>query len=135
LINNYLIYAKLNKKYKGVNKMKKSITIIRGDKIARFGGGFTAVAVNTETPDVYAFGFKSDAEVYQVEVSFDVEKKVGAVGDITGHTYEYNVFIPVFEVPSSREEVGIAIRHFCIDDEFQSQLNKEFKAQGERHEQ
>ena len=110
--------------------MKRLITVIRGDKIARFGGGFTAVAVNTETPDVYAYGFKSDAEVYQVEVSFDVEKKLGAVGDITGYTYEYNVFTPVFEVPSSREEVGKAIRHFCNDlpSDFQSSLNIELQS-------
>jgi hypothetical protein len=108
--------------------MKKLITIIRGNKIARFGGGFTAVAVNTDNPDVYNFGFKSDAEVYQVEVSFDVEKKLGAVGDITGYSYEYNVFTPVFEVPSTRDEVATAIRQFCIDDSFQSALNKEFQA-------
>ena len=108
--------------------MKRLITVIRGDKIARFGGGFTATAVNTETPDVYAYGFKSDAEVYQVEVSFLRQKKPGAVGDITGYTYEYNVFTPVFEVPSSREEVANAIRHFCIDDDFQSSLNIELQS-------
>jgi len=108
--------------------MKKLITVIRGNKIARFGGGFTAVAVNTDSPDVYSFGFKSDAEVYQIEVSFYVEKKLGAVGDITGYSYEYNVFTPVFEVPSTREEVGLAVRQFCNDDSFQSALNKEFQS-------
>ena len=107
--------------------MKKLITVIRGNKLARFGGGFVALAVSSETPDVYNFGFKSDAVVSQVEVTFDIVQQTGSEGSITGYDYKYNVFVPVFD-SSTSDDVAKAVEKFVMDEDFQCSLNIEYQA-------
>jgi len=118
----------------------KQFTVATGERLASLGGGTVSAVVPSDSVDTVGFrrrlGFRTDCleagrffwkgnvAFNKVDVDFSASTRVGAEGDLTGYSYEYLVFEPVFAEGTPDYLISVVIKH-VMDDNYQAALLKE----------
>ena len=122
------------------SKIVGNFTVATGERLASLGGGTVSAVVHSDSVDTVGFrrrlGFRTDCleagrffwkgnvAFNKVDVDFSASTRVGAEGDLTGYSYEYLVFEPVFAEGTPDYLSSVVIKH-VMDDNYQAALLKE----------